>query len=91
MTIRYAADPSSAGSDFFRRSDGQVVNGKVSATQSWGDYHDLKLGTLHINKAGKIIAIVKPVSKVGLGVMNLRFRDANTCGKVRFIKSRIFD
>jgi len=72
VTIHYAVDPGSADSDFSIAVGNQAVNGKVSATRGWGDYHDLKLGTLRINRAGKTVVTVKSVNKVGLGVMNLR-------------------
>jgi alpha-L-fucosidase len=48
------------------------LTGKVAATEDWNDYTTVKAGALRISKAGKLTLIIKPLSKPGQGVMNLR-------------------
>lgn len=70
--INYACEPSSAGSEYLLQIGDQSLKGQVKATSGWTDYQVVELGTIAIEKPGKTIITLKPVSKPGQAVMNLR-------------------
>jgi alpha-L-fucosidase len=72
--LLYACAPDSAGSTFRIEVDGIAsgITGTVAATGSWGDYRTVTLdGTLTL-RPGRHVVRIRPQTKPGLGVMNLR-------------------
>jgi alpha-L-fucosidase len=72
VEIEYACDNDSAGSEFAIEVGGQTLRGKVESTGSWSTFHRVKLGKVAIVTPGKTELVVRPLTKPGLGVMNLR-------------------
>jgi len=72
VTLTLACDKGAGGSEFVLAVGGQELKGKVAETGAWTAFETLKLGTLKLDKAGKVALSVKALSKPGLGVMNLR-------------------
>jgi alpha-L-fucosidase len=72
VTLTSAVAPDSAGSDYVLSVAGQDLAGKTAATGGWSTFAPVKLGTVKIEKAGKVTLTVKAKSKPGLAVMNLR-------------------
>ena len=72
VEITYASEPGSAGSEYaVTVGDGQVT-GKTASTGSWTEFKTETLGTLKIPAAGAVSVAVKPKTKPGVGVMNLK-------------------
>ncbi len=72
--LEYACEPGSEGSTFALLVDGAAsgITGTIAKTGSWNDYQTMTLdGTLTL-AAGTHILQVKPQTKPGVGVMNLR-------------------
>jgi len=72
--LRYALDPNSDGSSFVVEVDGKEsdIKASLTKTQSWYDYKTINLsGYLTLGEGTHIIR-VKPTSKPGVAVMNLR-------------------
>jgi len=70
----YACDPGSGGSTISVQVDGvdSGITGTIAKTDSWGDYHTVTLdGTLNLTSGSHVIRI-KPLTKPGDAVMNLR-------------------
>ena len=72
VSITYACDPSSPGSEYSVTVGDQSVNGKVESTGGWGSYVTADLGTVRIESPGKVSVVVKPTKKPDQAVMNLR-------------------
>ena len=72
MEIELAAPDDSAGAQFEVLMSGQSIRGTVPKTGSWSKFVKLDLGKVSIVAPGKTKLVVKPLSKPGLGVMNLR-------------------
>jgi alpha-L-fucosidase len=72
VSIDYACEPGSAGSEYAVIIADQKVTGKISATRSWRNFRTEKPGTIRIDQPGVVTLQVKPLSKPGLAVMNLR-------------------
>lgn len=73
-SLVYSCEPGSEGSTFVLEVNGVAsgVTGTVSKTNGWGDYQTLTLdGTLTL-PSGKAVVRIKPLTKPGLAVMNLR-------------------
>jgi alpha-L-fucosidase len=76
VEISYACVPDSAGSEYEvavgQGGAGRSVRGKVSSTGGWERFRTETLGTVEL-PAGRHTLRVKPHSKPGLAVMNLRW------------------
>ena len=72
VNITWACDQGAGGSEFVVAVADQSVKGKVEETGSWTAFKTEKLGSLAIDKPGKVTLSVKATSKPGLAVMNLR-------------------
>ena len=72
VSMIYAADASSAGSEFTVVTGDQVLSGKIQDTTNGETYLSFKLGKLRIQQAGKVTVTMKVISKPGRSVMNLR-------------------
>lgn len=71
-SIELACEAGSEGAEFEVSVHGSAVRGKVPATKGWGDFVKIDLGKLAIVTAGSHKLVVKPLTKPGAGVMNLR-------------------
>ncbi len=72
VEIELAAPDDSAGAEFEILVSGQTLRGKVPSTGSWSKFVKVDLGKISIVAPGKTKLVVKPLSKPGVGVMNLR-------------------
>lgn len=72
VEITYACDNASGGSTFALTAGDQKLSGKVEPTGGWASFVTKKLGTLKVEKPGTQTFTVKPNTKPGLGVMNLK-------------------
>lgn len=70
--INYSCEPSSGGSEYLLQIGDQKLKGQVKATSGWSDYQVVELGAIAIEKPGKTVITLKPLSKPGPAVMNLR-------------------
>ena len=70
--ITYSCSPDTAGAEFAVACGESSTRGKVEATGGWGDYRTMALGKIKIDKPGQAIITVKPITKPGMAVMNLR-------------------
>ncbi|RYG36185.1 hypothetical protein EON81_10520 [bacterium] len=61
-----------AGSTFEVEVEGSRVIGTVPGTKSWTDYVEIELGTVTLTKGGNVTINLRPTSKKGDHVMNLR-------------------
>jgi alpha-L-fucosidase len=71
VVITYACDKGTGGSEFAVEIDGQSLKGVVDETGSWTDFVDKSLGKVSL-KAGKYTLAVRPLTKPGGAVMNLK-------------------
>jgi alpha-L-fucosidase len=71
VEMDYACDPNSGGQLNISAGSGKLAI-KVAPTQSWGDFKVLGIGRITIDKAGPVTLAIKPASKKGEGVINLR-------------------
>jgi alpha-L-fucosidase len=72
VELSYACDPTSAGSDFSVLVANQALRGRVASTGGWNAYQRSPLGQIRLDSPGPFTLEVKPLSKPGLAVMNLR-------------------
>lgn len=72
VEITYAAEPGSAGSEYVVAVGDSQVAGKTESTGSWTEFKTVALGSLKIPEAGRAVLAVRPKTKPGLGVMNLK-------------------
>lgn len=72
VEIELAAPDDSAGANYEIQVSGQTLKGTVPKTGGWSNFVKVKLGKVSIVAPGKTKLLVKPLSKPGLGVMNLR-------------------
>ncbi|MCX6998116.1 MAG: alpha-L-fucosidase [Kiritimatiellaeota bacterium] len=72
VELTIACNPGSENSEYEIIAGEAKLTGKVAATKDWNDYTTVAVGTLRLAKAGKLTLIIKPLSKPGQGVMNLR-------------------
>jgi alpha-L-fucosidase len=75
VALTMACDKGVGGSEFVLAAAGQELKGKVADTGSWTQFETMRLGTLKLEKAGKVTLSLKATSKPGLAVMNLRTVD----------------
>jgi alpha-L-fucosidase len=71
VTIEYACEPGSEGSEFQVSVSSSSVKGKVAATKSWTDFRTVNLGTIRIPEGHRQVT-VRALTKPGNAVMNLR-------------------
>jgi hypothetical protein len=71
VELTYAADQGSGGAEFTVGGGAAPLSGKVKETGGWTTWSTDKLGVVEL-PAGKVTLSVKPKSKPGLGVMNLK-------------------
>lgn len=82
-SLLYSCEPGSEGSTFVLEVNGVAsgVTGTVPKTNGWADYQTLTLsGTLNL-PSGKSVVRIKPLTKPGLAVMNLRQMVLTPVGK----------
>jgi alpha-L-fucosidase len=74
VSITFACEPSSAGSEYVFTTGGKSLIKVVEATAGWGDYKKADLGVIHLDAdaPGTATFMLKPTKKPGLAVMNLR-------------------
>jgi alpha-L-fucosidase len=75
VEVTYACADGTGGSEYVVSAGDQQVAGKVEATGGWANFRTDKVGRLAIEKAGKIAIAVKPKTKPGFAVMNLKAVD----------------
>ena len=81
VEMTYATAEGCGGSEFAVAAGDATVDGKTRTTGSWTEFVTEKVGTLAIAKAGKTTVSVKPKTKPGLGVMNLKAIVLKPAGK----------
>lgn len=72
VSLDYACEPGSAGSEYEIIAGDQKLQGKIASTGSWRRFRAVKVGTIRLDRPGDVTVQVKALSKPGLGVMNLR-------------------
>lgn len=72
VTIEYACEKGSEGSEFRLAVGPRVLRGTVVETGSWTTFVRAAVGDLEIDAPGDVRIGVEPLSKPGLGVMNLK-------------------
>jgi alpha-L-fucosidase len=72
VSIEYACDAGSAGSEFRLLVAGQALKGKVASTGSWTAFKSVSIGDVEVAPGGHVTVRVEPTSKPGLAVMNLK-------------------
>lgn len=72
VDVSYACPADSAGSTYEVSLNAQKVSGTVDSTGAWETFKTVRIGTVTIDKPGKISLEVRPTNKPGLAVMNLR-------------------
>jgi alpha-L-fucosidase len=75
VEVTYACADGTGGSEYAVSAGDQQAAGKVEATGGWASFRTDKIGRLAIEKAGKIAIAVKPKTKPGFAVMNLKAVD----------------
>ena len=75
VEVTYACADGTGGSEYVVSAGDQQVAGKVEATGGWASFRTDKIGRLAIGKAGKIAIALKPKTKPGFAVMNLKAVD----------------
>lgn len=72
VEIEIACPEDSAGATFEVQVSGQTLKGTVAATGGWDKFVKVNLGKVSIVAPGRTKLVVKPTSKPGYAVMNLR-------------------
>ena len=72
VEMEYACEPGSEGANFAVEVGGQTLKGKIESTGGWNVFRRVKLGKVALVVGGKTELTVRPLTKPGLGVMNLR-------------------
>ena len=65
-------NPDAPGSEYSVAAGNSSASGKVESTGGWDKYKTAEIGTLRIEQAGTVTVVVRPVTKPGYAVMNLR-------------------
>jgi alpha-L-fucosidase len=71
VTLEYALDPASPGSQYVLTLAGQSLTGTLAVTKGWRDYTTVNLGAIALDKGGNVL-MIKPAKKPAIGLMNLR-------------------
>jgi alpha-L-fucosidase len=72
VSIEYACEDSSKGSEYEVMIGSKKVTGKVAGTGSFTEFTTAELGTVQLEKAESLTVTVKATKKPGMAVMNLR-------------------
>ena len=72
VALEYSAAPNSGGSRFAIEVLGQSIESEIEATASFLDFKTITLGTVEVPKAGAGLVVVRPLTKPGVAVMDLR-------------------
>lgn len=73
VILRAACTDESAGSKITLTAGSTTLSGVVKSTNNnWSAYQDWELGTVNIPKKGVNTLVIKPLTKPGVGVMNLQ-------------------
>jgi alpha-L-fucosidase len=72
VNLDYACEPGSEGSEYEIIAGEQKLTGKIASTGSWRRFRSVRVGTLNLDQPGVATILVKPLSKPGSAVMNLR-------------------
>ena len=72
VTLEYACPESSAGSEFTLAAGKTKLAGKVKATGSWDRYRTEVLGRVELAEPGTHVLTLRPRTKPGHAVMNLK-------------------
>ncbi len=72
VTIIYACDSSTPGTEYTLKAGNQSITGIVKATPGWQKYITESLGSLQIDKPGEVLFTVQPNRKPLMALMNLR-------------------
>jgi len=72
VEIEYACNNDTAGSEYVVSVAGQQLHGKVRQTGGWTQFVKERLGTVRLGPVGRFVLSVRPISKPGYAVMNLR-------------------
>ena len=72
IELEYSAAPNSAGSEFAVEVLDQSIKSKIEATKSFLDFKTITLGTIDIKDPGTGKVAVRPATKPGVAVMDLR-------------------
>jgi alpha-L-fucosidase len=75
VEVTYACDSGTGGSEFVVAAGDREVAGRIEVTGGWTDFKTVRLGQVAVAKAGRLAVSVKPKSKPGFAVMNLRAVD----------------
>jgi len=72
VEITYACDRGVGGSEYSIEINEQKIKGKITDTDSWTNFKTEKISSVRVDKEGKYTLLVKPETKPGLAVMNLK-------------------
>jgi alpha-L-fucosidase len=72
VQLEYSAAPNSGGSEYAIEVRDQSLKSKIEPTQSFLDFKTIPLGTLEIKEAGTTQLTLRPLTKPGVAVMDLR-------------------
>ena len=72
VELEYSAAPNSAGSEYAVEVLDQSIKSKIEATKSFVDFKTITLGTIEIKRSGTGNVTVRPITKPGVAVMDLR-------------------
>ena len=72
VELEYSAAPNSAGSEYAVEILDQSIKSKIEATESFLDFKTITLGTIEIKEPGAGKVTVRPATKPGVAVMDLR-------------------
>ena len=72
VSLDYACEPGSQGSEFEIIAGDQKLPGKIAATRGWRNFKTVKVGNIQVDHPGVLMLQVKPLTKPNNAVMNLR-------------------
>ena len=72
VELTYACEKGSAGSEFEIEAAGTRLRGKTASTGAWNKFETVGIGTVDLKESGKCKLTITPLTKPGLGVMNVR-------------------
>jgi hypothetical protein len=70
--LEYSCDARSGGSEYAIEVLGAAVKGKIEPTSTWLDFKTITVGTVEVKQPGTGIVVVRPLTKPGVAVMDLR-------------------
>ena len=72
IVLEYSAAPNSGGSRYTVEVLGQSIESKIEPTASFLDFKMITLGAVEVTKPGAGLVVVRPLTKPGVAVMDLR-------------------